>query len=194
MKNKIFLTAILLSAAMLGGCGHAKSVPAPTAANQRGYDFIAIKNPQKMTHRTFSVYKPSDWQEVKQGMVLYYLPPGSVATDTVAEKIVITAYSMPKNNTTTLAEFMKEDLAANQKDLPGLKFVTSTEPVKVGSLSGREEEYENKIIGKNILITQIDARAGDILYKLQHYCAENYCKADGIFSEMAGSFEAIPQN
>ncbi|MDD4901554.1 MAG: hypothetical protein PHE24_00225 [Patescibacteria group bacterium] len=194
MKNKIFLTVIFFLALSLSGCAFINFLPQQNTADKNGHDFGAIKNPQKMTHKTLSVYIPGDWQEQKQGMFLFYLPPGSIATNTVAEKVVISVYSLPKNSTTTLAEFMKEDFANNQKGIPGLQFVTSTEPVKVGPLLGREEKYVNQIIGKRISITQINAVSGDILYKLQHYCVENSCQYDAIFAEMAARFEIIPQD
>jgi hypothetical protein len=194
MKNKIFLILIFFLALSLSGCAFINFLPHQNSGVKSGGDLGAIKNPQKMTHKTLSVYIPGDWQEVKQGMVLYYLPPGSTASSSVAEKVVITVYSMPKNSTSTLAEFMKEDFAANQKGIPGLQFVTSTEPVKVGPLLGREEKYVNQIIGKRISIAQINARTGGILYQLQHYCIENTCQYDAIFAEMAASLQIIPQD
>lgn len=191
MKNKILLAVFFLSAIVLTGCGRIASAPQPAIA---GYSFKAIINPQKMTHRTLNVYKPADWQEVKKDMVLYYAPPGTVATDTVAEKIIIAVYSVPKNSTTTLAQFMKNDFDANQKLMGSLKFIAGAEPVKLGTLSGREEKYENQLVGKKLIITEIEARTGDLLYKIQHSCAEGACQADAIFAEMAASFEVVPQS
>jgi hypothetical protein len=194
MKNKFLLAIIFFLAITLAGCGRNNAAPQPAAVIEDGHSFVAIKNPQKMVHRTLSIYKPADWQEVKQGMILFYLPPGVIATNTVAEKIVLTVYSIPKTNTSSLATLMKEDFVSNQKGMAGLKFSTSSEPVKLGPLSGREEKYINQIIGKRIFIDQIDARSGDFLYKIQHYCAEGACQADAIFAEMVASFEVIPQS
>jgi len=144
-----------------------------------------------MTHRTLSIDKPGDWQEVKQGMILYYLPPGKTATDTLAEKIIVAVYSVPTSSKLTLAGFMKNDLADSQGSLSGLKFISADEAIKLGPLAAREEKYQAQIASSTISLTQIDARAGDLLYKLQHYCVQNKCQADGIFLEMAASFAPI---
>jgi len=191
MMKKILPAIIIFLVAVLGGCSIFNFNTAKTAALPSKYIFSAIKNPQKMEHRNLSVYKPGEWQEVKSGMMLYYLPPGAVATDTAAEKIAVAVYSLPAKSTTTLAKLMKADFAENKKTMPGLKFVFGTEDVKLGMLPAREEKYETKINDKNIDITQIDARSSGLLYKIQHYCVKENCQADDIFSEMTRSFEPV---
>jgi hypothetical protein len=190
MKNKILLAIVISFTLALSGCSlhFITSTKKPAASGQV---FSAIKNPQKMTHRTLSIYKPGDWQEVKQGMILYYLPPGKTATDTLAEKIIIAVYSVPDKSTTTLAGFMKNDFTDSQGSFAGLKFISADETIKLGSLAAREEKYQAQIASSTISLAQIDARTGDLLYKLQHYCVQNKCQADGIFSEMAASFAPI---
>jgi hypothetical protein len=194
LDNKILLAIIFFLALTLAGCAHGNPSSPQNAAVKNGYDFVAIKNPQQMIHNTLVVYKPADWQEQKINKILYYLPPGATASSTVDEKIVVVVYSIPAQSTTTLAEFMHNDFALNQKTEPGLKFVTSTEPVKLGPLAGREEKYINQIIGKKIFIDQIEARSGDLLYKIRHSCGEGSCLSDAIFAEMVDSFEIIPQS
>jgi hypothetical protein len=191
MKNKILLAIVISFTLALSGCNlhFITSTKKPAAS---GEVFSAIKNPQKMTHGTLSVYKPGDWQEVKQGMILYYLPPGKTATDTLAEKIIVAAFKVqPFNSTTTLARFMKNDFFESQKNFASLKFISADEAIKLGQLAAREEKYQAQISSATISLTQIDARSGDLLYKLQHYCVQDKCQADGIFSEMAASFAPI---
>jgi hypothetical protein len=185
MKNKFLLVIIIVSAITLAGCGQvAKNKPLTSGAF-----FSAIKNPQKMIHGTLSIYKPGDWQEVKLGKFLYYLPIDKTATDTLAEKIEVAVFTVPTSSAVTLAELMKNDFLQNQNGFIGYKFVSSSEFVKLGPLSAREETYQAKISSSTINITQIDARSGGLLYKIQHYCLQNQCLADGIFTEMVRSFE-----
>jgi hypothetical protein len=193
MKNKILLAIIIVSALTLGGCGRVAVQPVKTTTAP-SYKFSAIKNPQKMTHTKLIVYKPADWQEVKQGLMLYYLPPNATTTDPLAEKIVAAVYSVSATSTDTLAEFMKNDFTADQKTMPTLKFVTSTDTIKVGSLIGREEKDTVLFSGKKVDITQVEAHAGNMLYKIQHYCLDGKCQGNDIFTEMIGSFEPIAQN
>jgi hypothetical protein len=189
MKKIIFLVSILL-VFTVSGCSLINAKP-----GKSGYVFSAIKNPQLMAHNTLKIYKPADWQELKKDMILYYLPPEALATDTLAEKIVVAVYEVPANSTTTLSGYMKEDFQLTQKNiLPNIRIATSTDRVKLGPLPAREEKYEAAISGKKIYLDEIEARNGILLYKVQHYCAENYCSADGIFKEMIGSFEPISPN
>jgi len=190
MKKKILSAIFIASTLVLSGCS-LQFITSTKKPASSGIVFSAIKNPQKMTHRTLSIYKPGDWQELKQGMILYYLPPDKTATDTLAEKIIVAVYSVPDKSTTTLAGFMKNDFTDSQGSFAGLKFVSADEAIKLGPLAAREEKYQAQISSSTISLTQIDARNGDLLYKLQHYCVQNKCQADAIFSEMAASFEPI---
>jgi hypothetical protein len=191
MTKKILLVITFSLIVVLGGCSIINFKTAKTAAPPSKYDFSAIKNPQKTEHRNLSIYKPGDWQEIKKDLTLYFLPPGATVADSAAEKITVAVYSLPAKSTTTLANLMKADIAENKKTMPGLKFVYGTEDVKLGPLAAREEKYEVALAGKNINITQIEARSDGLLYKIQHYCVKDNCQADEIFSEMAGSFEPV---
>jgi hypothetical protein len=190
MKKNIFLAILIFLAAALGGCGIFNQAAVP----QNKYVFSAIKNPQKVEHRNLSIYKPSDWQESKKDLTLYFLPPGALADDPEDEKITVTVYSLPAKNKATLANLMKVDLVENQKKMPGLKFVYGTEGVKLGPLAAREEKYEVLKDGQGVDITQLEARSNNLLYKIQHYCLKNFCQADEIFIEMVGSFEPVSAN
>jgi hypothetical protein len=192
MKNKFFLTAIFL-AILLAGCGRIGSVPQPTAVIKDGHAFLAIKDPQKMTHRTLAVYLPADWQEVKSQMNLYYLPPGISATNTAAEKIIVAVYSIPPEDHGKLADFMGNDFSKGMYGINNLKDVAGGQDTKLGKLEAREEKYEGNASGTPVQVTQIDARSNNLLYKFGHYCPKDSCRYGDIFAEMAASFEFIPQ-
>ena len=187
MKNNLFIAGVIMLALALTGCSH----PVKQASVNNSAELAALKNPQTITHRTLSLQIPGDWKEVKQDMLLYYLPVGSVATDTVSEKVVAAVYSVPAKSTSSLAQLMNDDFNVNQRAKGGWTFVTSTEPVKLGPLTAREEVYEYQIIGKKILIDQVDAKNGEYLYKFQHLCVSNVCQYSAIYKAILASFKPI---
>jgi len=157
--------------------------------------FVAIKNPERMFHRTLSVVKPTEWREVEYGGALIYLPEGSEIVDPLSEKITFAVGFLPKNDDVPLSTMMDDDIRETRKIMPDIQEVTEKTPAKIGPLDGLTAKYTATIQQQIFEINQIDAiyatvkYKNDIIYKVGHACRKNDCRYSDVFSEMVKSFE-----
>jgi len=151
--------------------------------------FVAINNPERVTHNTFSMVKPKEWKEVLYASnTLIYLPPESSINDSFSEKISMIVGFVPENETRSLKEITEESFAKSKEIMPSIELV-SEDDYRLGQIDGIRLVFTARIQNRTLEITQIRARQGRVVYAFSTQCEQGMCQHTDIFYEMAGSFE-----
>jgi hypothetical protein len=157
--------------------------------NEQGYSFVAIQNPEQVTHNTFSIFKPKEWQEIQYSSnTLVYLASGSSINDSFSEKISMIVGFLPENETRTLEELTQLELAKSKELMPDMQII-SQEPCHLGQLDGIRLLFTTRIQDRIIEVTQLRAGQGNRVYAFSNQCEKGNCQYKGIFYDMATSFE-----
>ena len=196
MKNKLIkvfsMLLIIIIALLLISCQKKKAeLPKPAALSaEEAQDFIAIKNPERVTHNTFSIVKPNGWREVQYASnILVYLPPESDINNSFAEKYSMAVGFLPENNTNSLRELTDKDIAKMKETMPALDVLGDYENARLGQLDGLRIRFSIRVQNKTIESTQLRTMQGNRFYAFSQQCLESECKYTDIFNEMAKSFE-----
>jgi hypothetical protein len=189
LKNFI-LVAVLIISVLIIGC-QPKSPPTGANTNEllNSQAFVAIQNPERVTHNTFSMVKPKEWKEVQYASsVLVYLPPESDIKDQFAEKYSMAVGFLPENNTDSLKELTDKDMIKMKELMPALE-IGNYEDARVGQLDGLRIKFLIRVQNRTIESTQLRTMQGRVLYAFSQQCLEGECKYTDTFYEMAESFE-----
>jgi len=152
--------------------------------------YVAITNPERTQHNTFSIVKPKEWKEVQYANnIIAYLPPESEINDSSAEKYSMMVGFLPENNTDSLRELTDKDIAKMKETMPTLDVLGDYEDSRFGQLDGIRIRFSIRFQNKTIESTQLRTIQGNRIYAFSQQCLEGECKYTDVFNEMAGSFE-----
>jgi hypothetical protein len=187
--NNLLLAVVLVLVIMAVGCQKKSLAPPKELSQAEAQKFVFIKNPELVTHNTFTIVKPKAWQEVQHSSnTLVYLPIDSSINDSFSEKISMIVGFVPENETRSLEELTQIDLANSKEMMPALE-VISQEDHRMGQLDGIRVVFTMRIQNRTIEITQLRTRQGRVVYAFSQQCEQDNCKYTDLFYEMAGSFE-----
>jgi hypothetical protein len=189
--NAFVLGFVLVLVIMALGVGCQKknsSLPPPQELSQaEAQKYVYIKNPELVTHNTFTMVKPKDWQEIPYSSnTLVYLPPDGSINDSFSEKISMIVGFLLENETRSFEELTQQEIAKSKEAMPSME-VIGQEAYRLGQIDGIRLVFTLRVENRAIEITQLRASQGRVLYAFSQQCEK--CEYTDIFYEMAGSFE-----
>jgi hypothetical protein len=153
--------------------------------------FVHINNPKEVSHNSFNIFMPGDWNEVSINGAIVYLPKESEVLDLYSEKIAIAVTFLEADDKRGLESLMADNEAQMTGIVKNLN-IYSREKFTLGPLDGLLIKGNYSIMNLTIEFTKISALQDNRFYRFEITCTKTPCEYIDIYYEMANSFE--PKN